>query len=180
MAKDNNQGIEGQTRVQYLERLLEEYHRKQTIQDVGFWLIEYPLEPLTPRLIGVLRLWLKEHNALTIKQNRRGSPHSGTRDVFPLITRMHRETGMSIEAACLMIVERLNPEIDPANLRRAYDRARTPHGKLLDAFIKAGGALGRNGSPTSDVQKAAMKFKTEVRKQPQAPKNRRIRTQKSE
>jgi hypothetical protein len=97
MSRKTTQQIEHQARVQHLAQLLKDHQRQQTIQDVGFWLIEYPLEPLTPRLIEVLRQWLKEHNNLTIRQNRRGSPHSDTRDLFPLISRMHAASGIPVD-----------------------------------------------------------------------------------
>jgi hypothetical protein len=180
MARGNTRETKNQARVQYLEQLLKDHRRQQTIQDVGFWLIEYPLEPLPPRLIKVLRQWLKEHNNLTIKQNRRGSPHSDTRDEFPLITRMHQDTGMSIEAACLMIVEQLNLEIDPTNLRRAYDRARTPLARFLDDSVKALGAFNKSGTPAIDIEKAKTRFEAKAKKPARDTKNRKIRTQKPE
>jgi len=179
-AKRIGKSDEKEAQAKHLDMLALELKRNATIQDVGLWLIDCPLEPLTPRLVRALSGWLKEHNSLTIKQNRRGSPHSDIRDVFPIITRIHRDTGMSIEAACLMIVGRLNLEIDPANLRRAYDRARTPHGKLLDALIGAADDLGGSGSPTSDVRDAALAFKQSRDTSRSAPKNREIRTQKLE
>jgi len=161
MAKNTNDGIreiEHESQLQHLEKLLEDHLRTPTIQDVGFWLVEFPLEPLPPRLLKVLSPWLEEHNELTIKQSRRGRSHSDTRDVFPLITRMHRDAMMSIEAACLLVCDRLDLETDPADLRRAFDRARTPHQRLLDDQMKIIDVLVKGGDHRAAMQKAKQRF----------------------
>ena len=161
MARNTNDGIrqiEHESHLQHLDKLLEDHLREPTIQDVGFWLVEFPLEPLPPRLLKVLSPWLEEHNELTIKQSRRGRSHSDTRDVFPLITRMHREAMMSIEAACLLICERLELEVDPSNLRRAFDRARTPQQRLQDDEMKVLDELVRGGDHRAAIKKARQRY----------------------
>ena len=162
MSKSTKGGIreiEHESHLQHLDKLLEDHFREPTIQDVGFWLVEFPLEPLPPRLLKVLSPWLEEHNDLTIKQSRRGRSHSDTRDVFPLITRMHREAMMSIEAACLLVCERLELEVDPSNLRRAFDRARTPHQRFQDDQMKVLDEIVKGGDHRAAMQKAGERFK---------------------
>lgn len=150
--------IERESQLQHFDKLLEDHLRDPTIQDVGFWLIEFPLEPLPPRLLKVLSPWLEEHNELTIKQSRRGRSHSDTRDVFPLITRMHRDAMMSVEAACLLVRDKLDLEIDPADLRRAFDRARTPHQRLHDDQMKILDEIVKGGDHKAVMKKAKKRF----------------------
>jgi len=159
--------IEKQSRDDYLEQLIDDLERPQTIQDVGTWLVDNQLDPLPPKHIEVLKSWLETHNDLTIKQNRRGNPYSDIRNVFIYITRLHRDTGMSVSEACERVVERLNLDRDPENLRRAYDRARTPETRLLNDTVKAVGAFNKSGTKGSDMQKAVREFKT--RKSTQKP-----------
>lgn len=168
---------------EWLEGLLKDFFRTQTIQDVGFWLVEHPLSPLPPRLTKVLKPWLEEHNGLTIKQFKQGSPVSDLRDYIPLITRMHQETGLPIEAACKLICERLSREnedgssqreaieIDPQVLRRTYDRSMTPYERLSNDSVKAAGAFNKSGTPLADMLKAKARFEKNLKK-------RKNRTQK--
>lgn len=51
---DEIRQIEHESHLQHLEELLEDHLRSPTIQDVGFWLGEFPMEPLPPRLVKVL------------------------------------------------------------------------------------------------------------------------------
>ena len=121
-AHDNG---EEQSRRDHLEQLIADFERRQTIQDVGTWLIHTPLDPLPPKHIEVLREWLEENNELTIKQSRRGNPHSYIRNAFVYVSCLSRDTGMSVEAACKLVLERLNLKTSLATFRRQYDRAQT-------------------------------------------------------
>ena len=149
--------IEEQSRKDHLKKLIKDFERIQTIQDVGSWLANDSLDPLPPKHVAVLREWLESHNELTIKQNRRGNPHSDIRNAFIFITRMHRDTGMSVEAACKLVAEELKLKTDPANLRRAYDRARTPDTRYLNEVVKATGAFGDLKTASPKVQKAVLR-----------------------
>ncbi len=169
--------IEEQSRRQHLEKLIKDFERRQTIQDVGSWLVNDPLDPLPPKHVAVLREWLETHNELTIKQSRRGNPHSEVRNAFLYITRLHRDTGMSIEAACKLVTEELDLETDPPDLRRMYDRSRTPETRFLSKFVKATGAFGDIDTAFSKVQKAGQRLKKA--KAEKKPKNRQKRTQKT-
>ena len=169
--------IEDQSRRQHLKKLIKDFGRKQTIQDVEKWLIDDSLDPLLPKHVAVLREWLGTHNELTIKQSRRGNPHSDIRNAFIYITRMHRDTGMSIEAACKLVAEELKLETDPANLRRMYDRARTPESRYLSEVVKATGAFSNGEAPRSKVLKAKRRLE-KARTTQKITKNRRKRTQK--
>ena len=133
--------IEEQSRKEYLDLLIKCFERVQTIQDVGTWLLNDTFDPLPPKHIAVLRKWLETHNELTIKQSRRGNPHSDIRNAFLYITRLHRDTGMSVEAAIKLVAEELNLEMDLANLRRMYDRARTPESRYACGAFRCGVAL---------------------------------------
>jgi len=68
--------IEEQSQRQYLRKLIKDFKRDQTIQDVGTWFLNDSLDPLPPKHVAVLREWLETHNELTIKQSRRGCPSS--------------------------------------------------------------------------------------------------------
>lgn len=168
---------EEQSRKQHLKKLIKDFERDQMIQDVGTWLVNDSLDPLPPKHVAVLREWLETHNELTIKQNRRGNPHSDTRNAFPYITRMHRDTGMSIEAACSLVAKELKLEIDLADLRRMYDRARTPETRYLSEVVKATGAFSNKEAPLSKVQKAGQRMRKAKAAQKRT-KNRQKRTQK--
>ena len=155
--------IENQSRREYLEKLIKEFERDQTIHDVGKWLLKDSLDPLPPKHVAVLREWLETHNKLTIKQNRRGNPHGKVRNAFIYVTRMHRDTGMSIEAACNLVFEKLDLPIDSANFRRMYDRARTPETRLLNAVVAATGAFSKGSTPKSKVTKSLHRFKKSMK-----------------
>lgn len=148
----------------WLDDLLVEFFRTPTIQDVGLWLVNYPLAPLPPRLIRVLKPWLEEHNKLTIKQARKGSPVSDIRNYLPLVTRMHQDTGLPIEAACKMICEKLNQNteepIDALDLRRVYDRSITNYERLLNDTVKST----FSSTPISDMLKAKGRFEENLKK----------------
>ena len=161
----------------HLRKLIKDFERVQTIQDVGSWLINDSLDPLPPKHVAVLRQWLETHNELTIKQSRRGNPHSEIRNAFLYITRLHRDAGMSIEAACNWVAEALKLETDPADLRRMYDNARTPETRHLNEVVKATGAFSNKEAQLSKVQKAGQRRKKAKEKQKKA-KNRQKRTQK--
>ncbi len=170
--------IEEQSRRQHLEKLIKDFERRQTIQDVGAWLVNDPLDPLPPKHVAVLREWLETHNELTIKQNRRGNPHGKVRNAFIYITRMNRDTGMSIEAACILVAKELKLETDPADLRRMYDRARTPEARFINDLVKATGAFSKTDTPRSNVKKAGQRLK-KAKAARKNPKHRQNRTQKT-
>jgi hypothetical protein len=155
---DEIRQLEEESRHQHLEELLDDFQREPTIQDVAFWLLEFPMEPIPPRLVKALSTWLNEHNDLTIKQSRQGRPHSEIRDVFPLISRMHRDTGMSIKAACELIVDRLKLETDPSILRGQFDKARTPHQRFHDDSMIIIDEISKRGTPHTAMQKAQLRF----------------------
>ncbi len=169
--------IEKQSRRDYLDLLIEDFEREQTIQDVGAWLIENPLDPLPPKHVQVLMEWLQTHNHMAIKHDGPGTWPSTTRNNFYYITRLHRDTGMSVEAASELVVERLGLNKDPANLMREYDRARTPETRLLNATVKATGAFSTGSPAIPKVKKALNRFKTAKAAQKEA-KAGRNRTQK--
>jgi hypothetical protein len=166
-----------QSRREHLKKLFKYFERDQTIQDVGAWLTNDSLDPLPPKHVAVLREWLETHNQLTIKQNRRGNPHSDIRNAFIYITRMNRDAGMSIEAACKLVAEELKLETDPANLRRMYDRARTPETRYLSEVVKATGAFSNEEAPRSKVLKAKLRLEKAKTTQKRT-KKRQNRTQK--
>ena len=157
--------IEQKSRNEHLEQLIKDFEREQTIQDVGSWLINDTLDPLPPKHIEVLCKWLETQNGLTIKQNRRGNSHSDTRNAFHYITRMHRDTGMSIEAACNLVAEQLSLEIDIADFRRMYDRARTPETRLLNDAVSTTGAFSNVKTPKPKVTKSLHRFKNSKKDQ---------------
>ena len=72
--------IENQSRRrrQHLEKLIKDFERDQTIQDVGTWLLKDSSDPLPPKHVAVLRKWLETHNELTIKQSLADSLHFET------------------------------------------------------------------------------------------------------
>ena len=181
MAPDDmneNDKTEADSRREHLRQMIKDFEREQTIQDVGTWLVKDSVDPLPPKHVAVLREWLETHNKLTIKQNRRGSPHSDIRNAYIYITRMCRDTGMSIEAACSLVAKELKLETDPANLRRMYDRARTPESRFINDLVKATGAFSKTDTPRSNVEKAGQRLKKAKAVQKQ-PKNRQNRTQKT-
>ncbi len=165
--------VEEQARLEHLNMLIEDFEREPTIQDVGIWLVNYPLHPLPPRLVRALSDWLKDLNALTVKQSRRGRPHSDNRDVYPLIDGMCNDTGISVEAACHLVVDNLTLDIDSADLRRMYDRARHPKTRLLADLVRAHSS-GENGRPSVAAGlKAAQRYKrSAAKKQTQKRQNR--------
>ena len=148
-----------QSRREHLKKLFKYFERDQTIQDVGAWLTNDSLDPLPPKHVAVLREWLETHNELTINQYRTGPPHSDVRNAFLYITRLNRDTGMSVEAACILVAEELNLQTDPANLRRSYDRARTPETRFINDLVKATGAFSKTDTPRSDIEKAGKRMK---------------------
>jgi hypothetical protein len=154
--------IEEQSRREHLVKLIKDFERDQTIQDVGSWLVNDSLDPLPPKHVAVLREWLETHNELTIKQNRRGNPHSDIRNAFIYITRMHRDTGMSIEAACNLVAKTLKLNTDPANLRRMYDRARTPETRMLNEVVTATGVFRKGSAPKPKVAKSLHRYKQSI------------------
>jgi hypothetical protein len=154
--------IEEQSRQEYLDQLIDDFERQQTIQDVGAWLINDTRDPLPPKHVAVLNEWLETNNKLTIKQSRRGNPHSAIRNSFLYITRLHRDTGMSIEAACNLVAKKLKLDSDPANLRRAYDRARTAETKLLNEVVAATGAFNKGTSSIPKVTKSLHRYMTVI------------------
>jgi len=170
--------IVNQSRREHLEKLIKDFERDQTIQDVGTWLLNDSLDPLPPKHVAVLREWLETHNELTIKQNRRGNRHAETRNAFPYITRLHRDTGMTVRAACKLVCEELDLEIDPADLRRMYDRSRTPETRFLNDVVKAMGAFSKTDTPFSDVEKAGQRLKKSKAEQKKA-NNQQKQTQKT-
>jgi hypothetical protein len=157
--KGGTRQIEEESQHEYLDELIKDFERQQTIQDVGAWLINDTRDPLPPKHVAVLNEWLETNNKLTIKQSRRGNPHSAIRNSFLYITRLHRDTGMSIEAACKLVVEKLRLSKDPLDLRRMYDRARTPETRFLSETVNATGAFSKGGAPLSKVQKAGRQYK---------------------
>lgn len=164
MARNKKTGIrqaeEGQ--LEHLDGLIKNFEREQTIQDVGAWLINDTRDPLPPKHIKVLTEWLKTHNSMTIKKVRGRFP-ADTQNAFPYITRMHRDTGLSIEAACNLVAEKLRLEIDPADLRRMYDRARTPETRLLNEIVAATGAFNKSSTPKSKVVKSYRRFEKSLK-----------------
>jgi len=157
--------VEEQSQKDHLEELIKEFERVQTVQDVGAWLIDNLPDPLPPKHIDVLKTWLETHNNLTIKQNRRGNPHSDLRNAFIYITRMHRDTGMSISAACELVVERLEIDSNPTHVRRAYDRAMTAETRLLNDTLKIAGAFATTETPHADTLKSGLRYKSTKAKQ---------------
>ena len=149
--------VEGQK--DHLGKLIKIFERKKTIQDVGRWLLDDSLDPLPPKHVAVLREWLETHNELTINQYRTGPPHSDVRNAFLYITRLNRDTGMSVEAACILVAEELSLKIDHTNLRRSYDRARTPEARFINDLVKATGAFSKTDTPRSDIEKAGKRMK---------------------
>jgi hypothetical protein len=163
--KNGVRQVEEESQLEYLDELINDFEREQTIQDVGAWLINDIRDPLPPKHIAVLKEWLEINNHLTIKQSRRGNPHSDIRNAFLYITRMHRDTGMSIEAACNLVAKTLNLEIDPANLRRMYDRARTPETRLLNETVVATGAFSKTKASKGKLAKSLHQFKKSKKNQ---------------
>jgi hypothetical protein len=149
-----------QSRREHLQKLINDFERDQQIQDVGRWFIDDTMDPLPPKLVAVLREWLETHNELTIKQNRRGNPHSDIRNAYFYITRLHRDTGMALEAACIMVAEELKLETDPTDLRRMYDRSRIAETRYLNEFMKSAGAFSNQEAPLSKTQAAALRLKS--------------------
>ncbi len=179
MAKRTNGGIrqvEEESQRDYLDGLIKDFEREQTIQDVGTWLLNDTLDPLPPKHIKVLTDWLKTHNSMTIKKVRGRFP-ADTQNAFPYITRLHRDTGMTIRAACKLVAEELKLKTDPTDLRRAYDRARTPETRYLNDIVKATGAFSKTETPRSDIQKAGRR-REKAKAAQKKSKEQQKRTQK--
>ena len=169
--------IVNQSRREHLEKLIKDFERKQTIQDVGAWLVDNSLDPLPPKHVQVLMEWLQTHNHLTIKHDGPGTWPSTIRNAFYYITRLHRDTEMPVAAACNLVNEKLKLGKDVSNLIREYDRARTPETRLLSATIKATGTIRTGGPDIPEVKNALRRFK-ETKTAQKKSKAGRKRTQR--
>ena len=67
---------------------------------------------------------------------------------------------MPLDAACGLVADELELDTDPANLRRMYDRARTPESRYLNDFMKANGVFGNQETQQSKTLEAALRLKS--------------------
>ncbi len=128
-----------------LDRLIEEFKRVKTIQDVGLFLRDFPTNRLPPNLIEVLSNWLKETSDSTIVQSHAGHPKTELMKFFPLIDAM-REHGMSTHKASHLIAEKLETyAINPNTLRKRYNDHRSDLSRKMDALSASAAQLVEHG-----------------------------------
>jgi hypothetical protein len=149
--------VEQQSREEYLDELIKDFKRKQTIQDVGLFLVHYYAYRLPNRLANILSEWLEKTSGRTVAHSGPGHPKTDLTDYFPLIDGM-RVTGMSVYAICHMIVDKLAlPGVNPAKtLQKRYGQHRTPESRFIDD-LTFGPARMRSGEGVdySYLEKAA-------------------------
>ena len=150
-----NDEVEKHSQEEYLDKLIKEFEREQTIQDVGLFLVDYPSYRLPHRLAEVLSLWLKKTTGRELAYVNPGHPVTELTDYFPLIDGM-RVTGLSVYKACHLIAEKLERhEINPETLQKRYGEHRTPESRLIDDFAFGPARIDKpTGKDYSQIEKA--------------------------
>jgi len=151
--------IEKQSRREYLDQLIKDFKREQTIQDVGLFLVNFPAYRLSNRLADILSRWLEKTSDRKLAYSHEGRPKSVLTDYFPLIDGM-RVTGMSVYAACHMIVDKLElHDVNPDTLQKRYGEHTTPESRFIDD-LAFGPARLREGTGVdfSQLEKAAQRL----------------------
>lgn len=151
--------IEEQSRRDYLDQLIEDFKREQTIQDVGLFLVNFPAYRLPNRLADVLSQWLEKTSDRKLAYSHKGHPKTELTDYFPLIDGM-RVTGMSVYAACHMIVDKLElHDINPDTLQKRYGKHRTPESRFVDDLTFGPARIREStGMDYSQLEKAAKRI----------------------
>ena len=151
--------IEEQSRQDHLDKLVKDFKREQTIQDVGLFLVHYPAYRLPNRLADVLSKWLEKTSDRKLAYSHKGHPKTELTDYFPLIDGM-RVTEMSVYAICHMIVDTLElHDVDPDTLQKRYGEHRTRDSRFVDD-LAFGPARMKKGTELdfSQLEKAAQRM----------------------
>lgn len=151
--------IEKQSRQEYLDQLIEDFKREQTIQDVGLFLVNFPAYRLPNRLADVLSQWLKKTSDRKLAYSKKGRPKTELTDYFPLIDGM-RVTGMSVYAACHLIIDKLELyDVNPDTLQKRYGEHRTPDSRFVDDLVFGPARIRKStGVDFSQLEKAAQRL----------------------
>ena len=156
--KDGVRQVEEESQREYLDELIKDFIRKQTIQDVGLFLVNYSAFRLPDRLADVLSEWLEKTSDRTVAYSHPGHPKSELSDYFPLIDGM-RVTGMSAYKACHLIVDKLElHDVNPNTLNKRYGQHRTPESRFIDD-LSVGPARPKNpgGIDYTQLEKATFR-----------------------
>ena len=151
---------EEQSRREHLDELIKDFKRKQTITDVGIFLLDYPAYRMPPRLANILSDWLEKTSDRKLTYTGPGQPKTDLTDYFPLIDQM-RATGMSVEGICGLIATHpeLNFKRTAETLRKRYDEHRTKLSRLIDDRVYGPARFkGPEGLDYSQVEKAYERF----------------------
>lgn len=151
---------EEQSRQDYLDQLVNDFTREQTIQDIGIFLLDYPAYRMPPRLAKILSDWLEKTSDRKLIYAGPGHPKTDLADYFPLIDQM-RATGMSVEDICdfIAVHSELKMIRSAETLRKRYNDHRTKMSRLIDD-LSYGPARqkGSEGFDYSQVEKAFERF----------------------